>query len=792
MTTEVYFVEQDFTVEFPVGSPGSTYTAGTGISIASGVITNTAPNTVQTLSIAGQNLSLSGGGGTVVIPSATNNALGTGFTAGGGSGIIPSGTTATVTEGGVNAYNSFFGSNLTPVGGFSFAGLGATDGTSTASFGFTDDGGLIFGSEITDGTNNYYQTFAPLGWTSDAGGNRIIHTTDGLQMVATVGNSVFSYQFDQSAYILTNDRSIPDVGTVRQMVPVVGITAGTGIGVSTASGVVTVTNSAPNVVQTLSIVGQDLSLSGGGGTVAIPGTVYTAGTGISVAGNVITNTSPNVTQTLSIVGQELTLSSGGGTVTIPSGGGSISEPSTQILVGTGAGVDSYTGLTYDPTNKTLLFVPDITLDQQTFIKVGEGRSSPYTYAPFGLGVEYASPGQTPYLDYVWTFGPNALGNSGVAFDVTKPMASINWETSWIDGGVPTFEWHEHWKNAGETAIRLKSYTIRYANALAPSTAANIDLYHSADQFSVKSGEAGSAAYFSISRNRTSALAALTLQTYADGAITLGGSKTGSQNIFYFQPSGITGTSQFNLGNWDELSFSGSGDGYVKSTRRLNSDVLVGFSSIITPLLYLTSTGKIQFGGVDGFGIGSGQVNLYAGYGAGPAGYVGDFNVGINYRALLNITGAAQRNIAVGSGAGQNIGAAFGNVLLGHYAANASSGALTGSVVIGDFAAATMTGTDISNKLWIANSNTTTPLLSGDFTTGQIGINTANAAPAASAVLDIVSTTKGLLPPRMTVAQRDAISSTATGLTLYCTDATATDASTGVMQTYNGTTWKNHW
>ena len=69
---------------------------------------------------------------------------------------------------------------------------------------------------------------------------------------------------------------------------------------------------------------------------------------------------------------------------------------------------------------------------------------------------------------------------------------------------------------------------------------------------------------------------------------------------------------------------------------------------------------------------------------------------------------------------------------------------------------------------------------------------SSAAPSASAILDLASTTKGMLPPRMTTAQRNAISSPATGLTLYCTDCTATDSSTGVMQTYNGSTWKNHW
>lgn len=72
--------------------------------------------------------------------------------------------------------------------------------------------------------------------------------------------------------------------------------------------------------------------------------------------------------------------------------------------------------------------------------------------------------------------------------------------------------------------------------------------------------------------------------------------------------------------------------------------------------------------------------------------------------------------------------------------------------------------------------------------GYVGIGTANPL----AILDLTSTTRGMLPPRMTSAQRDAITSKGTGETIYCTDCTATDASTGVMQTYNGSTWKNNW
>jgi uncharacterized protein (TIGR02145 family) len=48
----------------------------------------------------------------------------------------------------------------------------------------------------------------------------------------------------------------------------------------------------------------------------------------------------------------------------------------------------------------------------------------------------------------------------------------------------------------------------------------------------------------------------------------------------------------------------------------------------------------------------------------------------------------------------------------------------------------------------------------------VGINTTGAAPDASAGLDVDFNNKGLLPPRMTTAQRDAISSPATGLMVY--------------------------
>ena len=64
---------------------------------------------------------------------------------------------------------------------------------------------------------------------------------------------------------------------------------------------------------------------------------------------------------------------------------------------------------------------------------------------------------------------------------------------------------------------------------------------------------------------------------------------------------------------------------------------------------------------------------------------------------------------------------------------------------------------------------------------QIGIGVAN--PAASAVFEVASTTKGLLPPRLTTAQRDAIVSPVAGLIIYNTTKNC-------MEWYTSSLWFN--
>ncbi len=69
--------------------------------------------------------------------------------------------------------------------------------------------------------------------------------------------------------------------------------------------------------------------------------------------------------------------------------------------------------------------------------------------------------------------------------------------------------------------------------------------------------------------------------------------------------------------------------------------------------------------------------------------------------------------------------------------------------------------------------TTIILLLATMAYGQgVAINEDGAAPDPSAMLEVTSTEKGILIPRMTQAQRDAIAEPATGLLIYQTDATA--------------------
>lgn len=117
-----------------------------------------------------------------------------------------------------------------------------------------------------------------------------------------------------------------------------------------------------------------------------------------------------------------------------------------------------------------------------------------------------------------------------------------------------------------------------------------------------------------------------------------------------------------------------------------------------------------------------------------------------------------------------------------YGGDYNSGGISTEPINVYIAGGTETNSATYGKVFLAHDGTAAK--------GNVGVGTN--APNASALVDMTSTTQGMLPPRMTSTQRDAISSPPDGLQIFCTDCTADDASTGVTQTYSSSAWRNHY
>ena len=130
------------------------------------------------------------------------------------------------------------------------------------------------------------------------------------------------------------------------------------------------------------------------------------------------------------------------------------------------------------------------------------------------------------------------------------------------------------------------------------------------------------------------------------------------------------------------------DGRINIGARSGEDATAGYGIAIgywAALNWTTAANAIVIGyEAGGSGIGTGADNILMGY---RAGYV--------------ITSGAT-NVIIGNQAGLQVTTGAGNVILGNAAASASG--------------------NLSNTLWIANDNTATPLVSGDFTYRTLNIN----------------------------------------------------------------------
>jgi uncharacterized protein (TIGR02145 family) len=158
---------------------------------------------------------------------------------------------------------------------------------------------------------------------------------------------------------------------------------------------------------------------------------------------------------------------------------------------------------------------------------------------------------------------------------------------------------------------------------------------------------------------------------------------------------------------------------------------------------------------------TGQSNTAVGKGALDLNN-GNFNTAIGAGALVNNLNG-NNNTAVGTGALTANLSGNNNTAIGYnasvYEDGVSSGTLSNTTAIGFNAKVTA-----SNQIQLGDANVTDVKTSGVITSS--GIRVGTNSPTISAAVEINSTTQGLLPPRMTQTQRDAILTPATGLVIF--------------------------
>lgn len=251
-------------------------------------------------------------------------------------------------------------------------------------------------------------------------------------------------------------------------------------------------------------------------------------------------------------------------------------------------------------------------------------------------------------------------------------------------------------------------------------------------------------------------------------------------VAYIQNTGAGGGLKLYNADWDAtdyLLYASNGGGYISV---INGNGNLGLGTA-TPTSKLEVIGKMTINSSVGGDVISNIVNTSAtGYGSRFQG--GGGNSGLYLAAFNDYAGNAKfiidgvGSVGIGTTAPSQKLSVVGNIY--------ANGGFIGYRTDGGIGLE-VNGGDLGSASYIAKfndySNNTKVVING---VGSVGIGTTS--PAASALLDVTSTTKGFLPPRMTNTQRLAISSPAVGLVVYVT----TTVEEGLW-VYQSTGWVNY-
>ena len=199
--------------------------------------------------------------------------------------------------------------------------------------------------------------------------------------------------------------------------------------------------------------------------------------------------------------------------------------------------------------------------------------------------------------------------------------------------------------------------------------------------------------------------------------------TGAHNSFFGRASGITNTTG------EHNVFIGSSSGYFNTTGSKN--VYIGFQSGNYTNTGVENTFVGRTSGLGNIGVyNTGSQNSFFGSATGKDNTTGSYNAFYG-RASGHHNTTGSSNAFIGAHSGYNNTVGTRNTYLGSYAGNnATSG--SDNVFIGYFAGSNETG---SNKLHINNTSTGNSLISGDFSTNQVGINTNDVPSTYTLAVD---------------------------------------------------------
>jgi len=600
----------------------------------------------------------------------------------------------------------------------------------------------------------------------------------------------------------------------KVILPVVGISPGTGISTSSTSGIHTITNTAPD--QIVSITGAgisnvtgtypnftvtstevdgsvtnegSLSVGAGTGTTSIiqsntsgsnPITLTGAGiTTVNETGNTITITSTEVDgsttnelQTLSTVSNTVTLSNSGGSFTIAGAGiNTVGTAGTTITV-TGTEVDgsitneiqdlSLSGqtlsLSSDPTTVTLPVIG---------ITAGTGISTSSTSGNFTI-TNTGDLSNTNELQQIDTFRVNganlelSLQNDNQSVR-TVPLSSIVTSGGGLTGnGVVNYL-----SQYNSTSTLDTTGIIWVGGRMGIGTNAPTDQLHTTGSVRLQNypntlNSTGNPVNV-LSTSSTGVVESHPISEVISSAGGITGSGANGQVAFWTGAQTQGGNSNF---LWDNTS----------SLLRVNGGIGVNRDPFGGRAIDITGGGIRLTGSTSGsFEVNGGNSSFNVTTTGGQESIL----LTDNTRARISMTGNSYKyEFQVDDVRFRIRDRTAGDLDRLTILANG----LVGISAVTPIARLHVVGsgtTSSTTALLVQNGAATPANLLSVLNNGNVGIGTL--APNSSSLLDVTSTTQGFLPPRMTTTQRDAIATPAAGLTIYNTTV-------GVMQHYNGSTW----